>query len=147
MTTKPNLIVLKLVPYGPKKYKNYKDKYPNFEKGVIFQHATKTTINPLIPPVVNLTQTSAITDGAYVVAMLRDRKIFDTVRLYLSFLYDKPLTKCVNGMTKSHCKILLLQKDYQLKLPNLNIFTKSFRLVLFYVKKKSTLIYHPIDHF
>jgi hypothetical protein len=99
------------------------NKYPNFENGGIFQQGktvnnecnsniistetsndnNKNFINPLIPPVVKLTKQSS----TYAMARLRDRKIFDSIRIYLAYLHDKPNETCVNGCTRSLCKITI----------------------------------------
>ena len=64
--------------------------------------ASPAFCDPLIPPLVNLTQKSvADMDSRYVLARHRDSRIFENVRLFLSFLHDKEDSVCINGKTNT----------------------------------------------
>lgn len=64
-------------------------------------------IDPMRPPIVRLTEQSAAGDQRFLKARLRDPKIMDTVRTYLSFLHDQPATVCIRGITKTSATLSL----------------------------------------
>jgi hypothetical protein len=63
-------------------------------------------MDPLIPAVVKNTMKSVKENGRYMLARLRDTQVLKMVRLYLSYLHDHP-TACHEGITITHCKILI----------------------------------------
>ena len=67
--------------------------------------------NPLIPPVVNLTHKSVEeNDSCYALSRLRDNRIFENVRLFLSYLYNKDDSVCIGGKTNTSLKIAIQQE-------------------------------------
>lgn len=64
-------------------------------------------LDPMRPPIVRLTEQSAAGDQRFLKARLRDPKIMDTVRTYLSFLHDQPATVCIRGATKTSATLSL----------------------------------------
>jgi hypothetical protein len=67
-------------------------------------------LDPLIPPVVKLTQGS----NRYSLARLRDGKIYNMVRLYLAYLHDKDTGVCIDGMTVSSVKVAIASEGLPL---------------------------------
>lgn len=93
---------------------NYKAKYQNFVPGGTSQHGAEQPskdsvefLNPLKLPLFKLAEMSLNSTSAYTLAKLRDRKIFDAVRVYLAFLNDNPLAITPDGMSKSHCQTII----------------------------------------
>ena len=76
-------------------------------KATLESHPTSWSLDPMRPPVVNLTQQSAVGDGCFLKARLRDPKIMHLVRLYLAYMHDKDPTVCYDGMTKTSIQITL----------------------------------------
>lgn len=64
-------------------------------------------LDPMRPPIVRLTEQSAAGDLRFLKARLRDPKIMDTVRTYLSFLHDQPASVCIRGITKTSATLSL----------------------------------------
>lgn len=81
------------------------NKYSNFVRGSTLRAAktkfTKFTVDPMRPPIVQLTQRSNLEGGRYVMSRLRDRHILQAVRLFLAFLYDSKPDVCYEGQTKT----------------------------------------------
>ncbi|XP_062562482.1 uncharacterized protein LOC134225995 [Armigeres subalbatus] len=75
-------------------------------------------LNPMRPPIVRLTEQSAPGDRRFLKARLRDPKIMDIVRMFLSYLYDQPPTVCIRATTKTSAPAMLasegLPTDLQL---------------------------------
>lgn len=69
-------------------------------------------LDPLLPPTVKLTKQFADSgnDGRYVLSRLRDRRIYDNVRLYLAYLHDKADSICIDGKTNTNIKVLISQE-------------------------------------
>lgn len=68
---------------------------------------TAPLLDPMRPPIVRLTEQSAAGDKRYLKARLRDHKIMDTVRTFLAFLHDQPITVCIRGITKISASVML----------------------------------------
>lgn len=64
-------------------------------------------LDPMRPPIVRLTEQSASGDQRFLKARLRDPKIMDLVRTYLSFLHDQPPSVCIRGITKISATLIL----------------------------------------
>lgn len=66
----------------------------------------------MLPPTVKLTKQFADSgdDGRYVMSRLRDRRIYDNVRLYLAYLHDKPDSTCIDGKTNTNIKVSISQE-------------------------------------
>lgn len=75
-------------------------------------------LDPMRPPIVRLTEQSASGDRRFLKARLRDPKIMDIVRMFLSYLHDQPATVCIRGTTKTSATAILasegLPTDLQL---------------------------------
>lgn len=103
--------------------------YPNFIRSHVLNPAppssstssntaTNSTVSspafldPLLPPTVKLTKQFADSgdDGRYVMSRLRDRRIYDNVRLYLAYLHDKPDSTCIDGKTNTNIKVSISQE-------------------------------------
>ena len=85
--------------------------------------------DPLIPPLVILTQKSVIdNDSRYVLARLRDTKIFESVRLFLSYLHDKDDTVCIGGKTNTSLRISIQQAGLPCDLLSLRRIYEKFHL-------------------
>lgn len=63
--------------------------------------------DPMRPPIVRLTEESAAGDQRFLKARLRDPKIMDIVRTYLSFLHDQTPSTCIRGLTKTSASLTL----------------------------------------
>lgn len=57
-------------------------------------------INPLKPPIVNITEKFKEDESRYLLARFRDGKIYDKTRYLLSYFYDKDNSICYKGLTK-----------------------------------------------
>ncbi|XP_055523016.1 uncharacterized protein LOC129717191 [Wyeomyia smithii] len=87
----------------------------NFRKGETINSITSQSepentaplLGPMRPPIVRLTEQSAAGDKRYLNARLRDHKIMDTVRTFLAFLHDQPITVCIRGITKISASVML----------------------------------------
>lgn len=64
-------------------------------------------LDPMRPPIVRLTEQSSTGDQRFLKARLRDPKIMDIVRTYLSFLHDQPPSVCIRGITKISATLML----------------------------------------
>lgn len=97
--------------------------YPNFIRSHILnpssnapQHpqltASPSFLDPLLPPTVKLTKqfSDSGDDGRYVLSRLRDRRIYENVRLYLAYLHDKPDSICIDGITKTNVMVSIQQE-------------------------------------
>lgn len=91
-------------------------KFINFEKGETInpyrvekpaEHEHPPLLDPMRPPIVRLTEQSATGDQRYLKARLRDSKIMDNVRTYLSFLHDQPPSVCIRGITKTSVTLMI----------------------------------------
>lgn len=83
------------------------------------------SLDPMHPPIVSMTQQSALGDGRYLKARLRDPKIMSIVRLYLAYLHDKETSFCHEGMTNTSAKIHLASEGLPTSVGELrNIFVE-----------------------
>lgn len=73
----------------------------------MLQHEQPPLLDPMRPPIVRLTEQSAAGDQRFLKARLRDPKIMEVVRTYLSFLHDQPPTVCIRGITKTSATLML----------------------------------------
>jgi hypothetical protein len=64
-------------------------------------------LDPMRPPVVRLTEQSTTGDRRYLKARLRDQKIRDTARTFLSYLHDQPPNVCIRGITRTSASVRL----------------------------------------
>lgn len=69
------------------------------------QQQQQQQLDPMRPPIVRLTEQSAAGDQRFLKARLRDPKIMDLVRTYLSYLHDQPV--CIRGNTKTSAAVML----------------------------------------
>ena len=84
-------------------------------------------IDPLLPPIVKLTLLSAgDADNKFLLSRLRDQKLFDNVRLYLSFLHNQPDSTCINGKTKSYVQLQLQLEGLPIELSSLRTLFDKF---------------------
>lgn len=56
-------------------------------------------LDPMKPPIVRLTEQSAVGDGRFLLARLREIKVYDNLRLYLAYLKDQKPDVCIDGLT------------------------------------------------
>lgn len=97
--------------------------YSNFEKSVDYignitgannvtsNNVSPNFVNPMLPPIVRLTQNSIGNgDSVYVLSRFRDPRIYDNVRLFLAYLYNQENHVCMDGKTKTNVQVLIHQE-------------------------------------
>lgn len=82
-------------------------------------------VNPLLPPIVRHTQNALNnTESLYDLSRLREKSVYENVRLYLAYLHDNP-SACINGKTKMNVSVLILAEGLPNSLNELrNLFFK-----------------------
>lgn len=111
------------------------DDYPNFvrakstvrrkngrnmdqdERMYSMTNAPKFNIDPLKPPIVQLTERNS--GGRYMLARLRDNQILEAIRLYLAYLYDKKPDICVDGQSCVSVRTFLASEGLPIELNDL----------------------------
>ena len=64
-------------------------------------------LDPMKPPIVRLTEQSAVGDGRFLLARLRESKVYENIRLYLAYLNDQSTDTCIDGTTATSMKVFL----------------------------------------
>lgn len=99
----------------------------NFVRGSTFRgNGVKFNLDPLKPPIVQLTERSNREGGRYTLSRLRDDKILSAIRLYLSYLYDKKPDVCINGNTCTSIKVFLASEGLPTELNSLQKLYHDF---------------------
>ena len=113
----------------PAVHKDSPQIYNPIEQSSRHSNVSPSFCDPLIPPLVNLTQKSVLdNDSRYVLARLRDNKIFENVRLFLSYLHDKDDTVCIGGKTNTSLRIAIQQEGLPCDLLSLRRIYDKFHL-------------------
>lgn len=98
------------------------DNYPNFIRSHVLNpasssssskpHQTPAFLDPLLPPTVKLTKklTETNVESRFILSRLRERRIYDNVRIYLAYLHDKSDSICIDGMTKTSVLVSINQE-------------------------------------
>jgi len=136
-TMKPNKLIINednfnkqkwppAVVQGIRNYQhNFQSKYSNFVNGGVVNPGNQKSVSfmdPLKSSQVNSSLISQVdpSSNRYILARFKYHKIYDTARIYLSYLHDKDAGVCVESLTSTRCKVMLssegLPTDYhQLK--------------------------------
>jgi len=112
--TEPQTV--KQTPAEPHTVKS--EKYSNWNKGHTqissFKQESNKFNHILVPPIVRLTSKSVETgDNVYALSRFRDHRIYNNVRMFLSYFHDQS-DICYEGMTQTSLKVLIHQEG----LPN-----------------------------
>lgn len=68
-------------------------------------------LDPLLPPTVKLTQqTIDTTECRYALSRLREKKIYENIRLFLAYLHNKSDSVCYEGKTKTSVMVSIQQE-------------------------------------
>lgn len=115
VSTSDNSNQTKVVP----KYHNWhkgetlyqqKEEVENVSYNSSSQVINKSFLNPMVPPIVKFTKRAVENgDSVYVLSRLRDYRIYNNVRLFLSFFHDQE-DICYEGITKTNIKVLINQE-------------------------------------
>ncbi|XP_055387204.1 uncharacterized protein LOC129615845 [Condylostylus longicornis] len=84
-------------------------------------------VNPLLPPIVRMTQNSIRGDSVYALSCFREPSVLNNVRLFLAYMHDQDNNICMEGKTKTYLKVSIRQEG----LPNnykdlLELFLKYY---------------------
>ncbi|XP_058840737.1 homeobox protein Wariai-like [Topomyia yanbarensis] len=92
------------------------------DKDLLAAAHSQFELDPMRPPIVRLTPQSTNGDGRFLKARLREPKIMNIVRLYLTYMKDQQPSICVEGMTPTSIKMTLASEglptapDYLLRI-------------------------------
>ena len=85
-------------------------------------------LDPMKPPIVRLTEQSAVGDGRFLLARLRESKVYENIRLYLAYLNDQSTDTCIDGTTATSMKVFLASEGLPYEPGHLMAILKEFNL-------------------
>lgn len=88
----------------------YREKYELFQSGGIYQPgSSNNNVKPIMKSGVHQTLSSSNDhdNKLYMISRFHERNIYETTKIYLSYLHDKPPSCCVDGITPTSCRVSL----------------------------------------